>query len=359
MFRFILLLSIFLCSVSVFAAMYMDEVEKDFGLKSIGQLRIVNPKGDVSVQSWALDKIRIKFVKRVESESSEKAKELLNRIDYRSVFAAGNVEISSHYGKDLPLKDRLRADDQRKIRTDMVVYAPAHLSLSVWSVEGVVTIKGWRSNLELRLSSGAVTLEGIKAKKISLTCPLCDLSLKSIQASVKCVGGEGAIHLNQVKGGSIYVESESGPMTLLDISGEQLYSSGSAQVAGRHLAGRVEFHSKKGNIDFRGLSGFLSGSSESGSIHAQVQDWVPLDKGFLETTTGSISLVFSNSFSADVDIWSLSGNVKVDFPIINADDARIFGPRSLSHLTGKINSGGELIRITSDSGDIHLTRAVN
>ena len=47
---------------------FSEEIEKDYALRSIGILQISHVKGDLSVQSWALDKVRIKIRKKVSAE---------------------------------------------------------------------------------------------------------------------------------------------------------------------------------------------------------------------------------------------------------------------------------------------------
>src|SRR6185437_701938 len=48
-----------------------EEIERDFSLRSIGTLQVTNLRGSITIQGWALDKIRVKAVRRVIASNEE------------------------------------------------------------------------------------------------------------------------------------------------------------------------------------------------------------------------------------------------------------------------------------------------
>ena len=352
--KFFLLLTIFfgLHADVLHAAEFSSESEKDYTLRSIGQLQVTNPKGDISIQGWALDKIRIKFKKRVTADNPDQAKRLLDTLDYR--FSLSNkdkdIEISAQYGEKLTIRERLQEKENPKLHADMVILAPSTLKLQIWSVEGKVTLKGWNANTQIRANRGAVKVEGLKSDQLGLTCAACSVQLKNIRSSIRIVGGAGQLEFNQTHGKTIYVETDTGPIKLFRVSGDQLYVSKRAAIDGQFLTGKVEFSAEEANVDLREISGFLSGNVETGNITAKVRAWKFLDKAVLETLKGNIDLTLPRNFSGDVDFWSLNGNTQVDFQVQKVQDQSAIGPEPANHLVGRIREGGELLKLYTDQG---------
>jgi hypothetical protein len=86
-----------------------------------------------------------------------------------------------------------------------------------------------------------------------------------------------------------------------------------------------------------------------------MKDWVFSDRALIESVRGSITLGLPTLFSGDVDVWSLSGNTSIDFPVAPEEGAAS-GPQPANHLLGRIGTGGGLLKVFSERGDIHVER---
>lgn len=336
------------------SAEFFEESEKDYKLRSIGNLNITNVKGEVQVQGWALDKIRIRMKKRVTADSPDQAKELFKAIDYRFDVSKDNIDISSQYGKMLSIEERLRERDQPRTQMDLVIFAPSSLELKIWAVDGKVSLKSWSSKTEIRNNRGEIRVEGLKGSHLDVFCLSCPIYLKNIRASVRCAGGSGSAELNTVEGKTIYAESSSGPIKLWHVEGGQLYSSRSGAIEGQFLDGKVEFHAGNSAIDLKEIAGFVSGLVDSGNVNASVRTWESTDKALIESLHGNISLALPRRFSGDVDIWSVHGSTRLDFPLERDQDAHQVGPEPENRLLGRIREGGELLKVFSETGQVHV-----
>ena len=354
------LLSLFLLMMistsMVYGKDFVDEVEKDYSLRSIGTLRVTNAKGDISIQGWSMDKVRIKLKKRVTADTPAQAEKLFDAVHYRYTSTDGNIEISSQYGNSLSIADRLKEKDHPSVRMDFIIYAPSSMKLSIWSVDGKVNLKNWNATVDVRASGGGVRLEGIKSDSTSVFCKTCSVQLKNIKSSVRCMGGTGNLELIGVLGKDIYVQTTSGQLKLWRIRGDQLYISESGSIDGQILSGKVTFQAHEASVGFKDVSGFLSGSAKSGDITASFRDWEFQDKSLIESTTGKIQLTLPRRFSGDIDVWSLRGKVVFDFPFEKTQSTAVYGPEQENHLTGKVSEGGELLKVFSDGGDISILR---
>lgn len=340
-----------------FSAEFRDEVERDFILRNNGQLQITNMRGNIVVQGWAMDKIRVKAKRKAIVDTQEQANALFAAVDFRHHSTQDNIELSAEYGRGLSIQDRLKERENPKTSMEMLVYAPAHLKLRVWAVDGSVYVKGWNSDLEVRTASGPITVENLKSDSISLLCSACAMQVKSAKGSLRCMGGTGPISIQDVVGAHVYSESSSGSMKITGVSGEQLYVSKSGAISGGKLQGRIEFHTQQAPVQIEDSRGFLSGRTETGNIVARMKDWVFSDRALIESIQGSIHLDLPQRFSGDVDVWSLSGQAVVDFPMTSDGVPKSsIGPEPANHLLGRVGTGGGLLKVFSERGDIRVQR---
>jgi DUF4097 and DUF4098 domain-containing protein YvlB len=335
------------------------ESEKDFSLRAIGQLKITHVKGDISIQSWALDKIRVKVKKSVSSTHAAKAAKLFDTVDYSFETEGDNVEISSRYHKDSTLEERFQEQRNPSIKMDIQVTAPSNLKLQIWAADGNITIKGWNADANIRAKAAKIRVEDFKADSLSVICSSCEAQLRSTRASLKCAGEGASWNLHRVDGKSIYLETETGQIDLSNIKGDQLYVIKKGSLYGQYLRGKIEFHSESAPVHFREVMGFLSGNSGNGNLIADFQEWVFLEKALIESISGNISLHLPPQFSGDVDIWALKGNVRLDFPLIQPRSQKQVTLGQNQHLIGRIQQGGELLKVFSKAGNIEVLRRKN
>lgn len=357
--RFAHVLAIFalISGSAAWGAEFADEIERDFTLRTIGQLQITNMRGNIVVQGWAMDKIRVRAKRRATAETEADAKALFRALDFRYQASRENIELSAEYGRGLAIQDRLKERENPKTSMEMQIFAPANLKLRVWAVDGSVSVKGWNADLEIRTAAGQITAENLRSDSISLLCSACTMQVRSAKGSLRCMGGTGPIAIQDVGGPHVYAESSTGPIKLARISGEQLYVSKSGAITGMNLKGHIEFHTQQASVEIEDARGFLSGRTESGNIVARMKDWVFHDRALIESVQGSIFLDLPKEFSGDVDVWSLTGKTLIDFPVrAEGISSSSIGPEPANHLLGRVGSGGGLLKIFSERGDIRVQR---
>ena len=352
-FRFALIVG-FLVSTHVHAENFLNEFERDYPIRSFGELQVTNLRGGIEIRGWSLDKIRVKAKRRVEAANQEEAKRRLTALDIRFSSLGQGLEVSAEYGKNLSIEERLQERKQPKTSMDLVIYAPAAMDLRVWTVDGKVFVKEWGHSLEVRSAKGAVRVENVRSKQVSVLCPSCDISVKGARGTVRCMGGSGDVRLQDVNGDDIFVETQSGVITARRISGRQLYVSRSGALLGSRLSGQIEFHTTSGAVRIDELSGFASGRTVDGPIELKIRSWNFRDKALFESARGRIRLEVPHDFSAEVDLWSLYGKARLDLGLTPARDFGSYGPEPRNHLRGTIGEGGEQLRAFSQEGDVVL-----
>ena len=333
---------------------FHDEIERDFPLRSDGQLQITNMRGDIVIQGWSLDKIRVKARRRALTAGSEEARRLFAAVDFSFSNVDGQLELAAEYGRGLCLAERLREREHPQTGMQLTVYAPAHLKLRVWGVEGHITVKNWDASVDARASSGSINIDSVKSGGVSVLCPSCSIRLHSIRGPVRCMGESGEIQLSDIEAPQTYAESSTGALKALRVIGEQLYVTRTGSITGHELQGRIEFRAGSAPVTILESKGFLSGRSTSGDITARMRDWTFADKAVIESIQGNIRLSLPLDFSGEVDLFSGKGLPEVGFPIEKSEDRASGGKSQPGHVVGRVGDGGELLQVLSTQGSVQL-----
>lgn len=134
--------------------------------------------------------------------------------------------------------------------------------------------------------------------------------------------------------GNISLHTASGDVEVQGVSGEIRASSASGSVKVRDAAGSVSANSASGNVDVE-----LNRLEGTGDMH-------------FSSASGDVHVRLPASLDAQVDMSTVSGSIDTDFPIEVKNHK--YGPGSSAH--GQLGSGSRLIKISSASGDVKLTR---
>lgn len=330
------------------------KTERDFPIRTTGQLVVTNRRGGITVQGWPLDKVRVISVRRATALTQEEADPLLAMAEVKVREHGGNVEVSAEYGMGLPIEEKLRERREPQVSMDIVVRAPSSMRLSVRAFTGVVDIRSWNGNIEARSSEGAIRLEDVRTREVLTSCADCSVAMTQVRASVRCSAGSQPVELRRVSGKDIFVETHAGTILSERVSGRQNYVTDSGRISGSGLEGRLEFSTRSGKVELFRFSGFLSGKTESGDIQAEILKWNFVDKAFLESNRGSIRLSLPRTFSGEVDLWAVNGKASSQFRILDPKRRVAYGPEPSNRMRGTIGAGGDLLRVWTQNGDLQI-----
>jgi DUF4097 and DUF4098 domain-containing protein YvlB len=356
------------------AADFFEESEKLIPLRSSSGLQILNNRGDIVIEGWNQDKIRLKVKKKTTTADATEAARLLGSAVARHREIEGSVEISAEYGQGLTLQERLRERDNPKTSMEMVLSAPAHAQLQILAFSGKIVLRHWRAPVQIRSAGGEIHIENSRGENIFVLCPSCSITAKDIQAAFRCVGGNKPVFISSIRGDEIFVETAGGSIQASDIRGYQLYVSKTGPIKVLQPKGHVEFSSGDSQVEIEDVFGFVSGRTVSGNITARISEWDSRDKSFIESISGNILLELPRSFSGELELMALPEKIKVESPfnrhlnpypassfaLVDLDFDKVspsetyLGDSLLKRVTSKIGSGGEQLRVLSESGSISV-----
>ncbi len=116
--------------------------------------------------------------------------------------------------------------------------------------------------------------------------------------------------------------------------------------------GTIRADSVSGDVHVERASGSVNAKSVSGDVKVNLQN-VDSDEAMEFTTvSGDVSVSMPSNLGADVDLKTLSGDIKTDFGI--TIEKREHGPGKSAH--GRLGEGSRRVKMNSVSGDLSLIK---
>lgn len=144
--------------------------------------------------------------------------------------------------------------------------------------------------------------------------------------------------------------SVSGDVEVTGVVGELKAKSVSGSVVVNSVVGPVNASSVSGNVEVGEVAGTVSAKSVSGNVKVEI---VRLDNSGnmdFSSVSGNVSVNVPGSLDAEVEMSSMSGDIRTDFPI-QIEKAE-FGPQRSAR--GRVGNGARRLKMSSVSGNIHL-----
>lgn len=185
-------------------------------------------RGDVTVTSGPAGSLAASVSDTVHAEDQSHAQEL---------FQQAQPQIRQENGQwlVLPAGDT----DRRTVRADLKLTLPASAPLTVQVAVGDITIPAWKAALDLHTNHGSITADGAEGN-VQIDSGRGSVQLAHVQGNVSIMGGGGDISVANVSGATL-------------LQGEYV---GSLQFA--NLAGGLQFHSNRTDLDIAALPGSLT-----------------------------------------------------------------------------------------------------
>jgi hypothetical protein len=127
-------------------------------------------------------------------------------------------------------------------------------------------------------------------------------------------------------------------------------SSFSGNVEISHVIGGIRADSVRGNVEIKDVSGLVSASSHSGNVSVEIDGAQGRSNMRFSSISGNITVRAPAGLDALIDMSSMSGQLKTDFPI-EIQEHR-YGPGRSAR--GRLGDGRQILHMTSVSGIVSL-----
>jgi DUF4097 and DUF4098 domain-containing protein YvlB len=149
-------------------------------------------------------------------------------------------------------------------------------------------------------------------------------AISSVSGDVEIDGARGTLHVKAVSGDVKIINAQ----------------------------GTIHADSVSGDVHVERASGSVSAKSISGDVKVNLQN-VDSDEAMEFTTvSGDVNVSMPSNLGAEVDLKTLSGDLKTDFGI--TIEKREHGPGKSAH--GRLGEGSRRVKMSSVSGDVNLLK---
>ena len=356
--RLISLISLSQFSSSAWAkAEFSSEGEADVHYKKQLPIYLQHDFGDVTIQGWNQDLIRVKFKKSTTAESEAIASDLFKKFDLISLETPTSIElrVGTPPGTDLLTKLRNR-QDKKNIKVDLEIKAPATMNLTlVLGADIKLKLTQWKGKVDISGKQNTVELGKLKlSEPLHMNCPGCSLSLVDSELSGSILVSDQKIEIKKTKATphALLLSAEKADISLEETQGDYQIRTQSGSVSSLVHQGNLQIQTDSGKVKLNSISGDLDVLTQSGSIFVDVKD--VKNQLQMKNRDGLIDIELPYTFEGDVSLQSLKGEVSTDFLVVRNKNKMqdLYGPELKGRLIGSIGRSNVNLIAFSENGKI-------
>ena len=339
---------------------FTEEVERDLPLKRQTPLYIPHHLGNLTVQGWVQDRIRVKIIKRVFAVSKEAADLEMKKFDLVTLETNQSFELRMGHTHGSDLVSKMRDEKQTSIAVDLEIKAPYQMDLSILLGEQkTLSLQQWRGTVQVTSRNCKIEMSRLTLKKdAQVSAQNCEVSLSDSQLSGHFLLGNKNIVLKNVDAvRSLFVDTTSGEVHLEKTSGAISVHTTTGRITSNEHRGLLTVQSEEGGAFISGLAGDLDASTQSGQIMIdadEVKHYLHLD-----SEKSDIQVTLAPKFEGLLDLLSLRGEVVVQFP--QEPNKKIsretYGPSSPGRVDSMVGSSNQVtIHAYTKEGGVRILR---
>jgi len=210
---------------------------------------------------------------------------------------------------------------------------PSGGQIVVWNYQGDITVQGYEGDtVEIVANKAGPDRELVK---------IIDLSR----------GEKIDVHPRYLKfgHGNATVDFEIRVPKSSEYNFSRLASTG-GRVSVSKVTGRLRAESMRGDVEIKGVKGLVTASSHSGNVSVEIDPEADRSHMRFSSISGNIDVSAPSSLDAFVEMSSIGGLLKTDFPI-EVQEMRYGSGRSAR---GKLGTGKQLLHLRSVTGQVSL-----
>jgi hypothetical protein len=148
------------------------------------------------------------------------------------------------------------------------------------------------------------------------------------------------------------ISTASGDIEVRNVMGQLRARSASGEVVVEGVNGTINVSSASGDVRVKGARGTVNANAASGNVEVELTSVEGTENMEFTAASGNVNVKAPASLDATVEMSSVSGMLKTDFPLEVKEPE--YGSRRSAH--GRLGSGSRSLKIRSASGDVSLIR---
>lgn len=288
---------------------YEEKFEKTVSLAKDGKVTLGNITGSIDVKSWNKGEVKIDATKISRASTLADAKENANLVEIVVEKEGNNLRIKTEY----PDEGKIMRRRSLNVSVKYSLVVPAKASVKIDSVTGSVDLEKIGGTLKVNIVTGGIVVK--KADK-----------------GVDCETVTGKIELQNITG-DVFMETVTGRITASQIKGsiKATVVTGAIELSEVSEASVVDANTVTGSVIY------------DGKIN-------PNGRYTLNTHSGRIEMTLPADSGFDLEAETFSGRIESDF------DIKISGKISKKRISGVVNKGGPLVKLSTFSGNVYLKK---
>ncbi len=286
-----------------------EKFAKSVSLAKDGEVNLTNISGHIEVRTWDKGEVKIDALKISRASTAAKAKENAAKVKIVVEKEGNTLKIETEY----PDNKKEWKRDSINVSVNYNLMIPAKAAVKISSVSGSVDLENIGGAAKAKAVSGNVTV--MRAAK-----------------GVDC-------------------EAVSGNIVVRDVTGDAYLNT---------ISGRINAEGIKGSIKATVVSGGIEliGVSEADKVEAEAVSGIIVYEGrisrggryTINSHSGRVEMVIPSDSAFEFEAATFSGRIQSDFEV------RISGEISRRKISGVVNNGGAVVKLTTFSGNVYLKK---
>ena len=278
-------------------------VEKTFAVESGGTLTVETQGGNIKVESAGDSQVKVVAKQTIRANSEREADEILERLKLTIEQNAEGVAAIAKLEK--------RGWGRNPVQVDFTVTVPVNYHVS------------------LRTSGG-------------------DVRVGDLQGKVRARTSGGNVSLGRI-GGEVDAGTSGGDISLVESGGAVKLGTSGGNIRVGRAAGHADLDTSGGDIEIKSVEGYVRADTSGGNVTAAIRGALKSDC-VLSTSGGDVRATVDKAAAFNLDASTSGGEVRAEGVTITIEGGAI----GKNKLSGRVNGGGSLLRMTSSGGNIVL-----
>jgi DUF4097 and DUF4098 domain-containing protein YvlB len=341
----------------LFGSEYTFDGEMTQPIPAGGAVRISSDRGNITVNNWDQPEVKVVYHKRIFASSKGEADSTNQSTTPRMQAQGTAVEVQVN----------TEGAGAKGVASDIELYVPLKADVEVTAHRGDISVTQRAGDVKVISQRGDVTLDqvmgnvNVSTKKGSLHASnvsgnlaadgrLDDLALDTIAGTVFITADIfGDTRLSKLQKG-VTIRTSRTDLQFAKLNGDLMMDSGDLQGDG--LEGPISLSTKTKDVNLRNWKGDIHINDDNGDINLESSSAAALGNLELTTHHGDVHLRLPPKANFQYQVVTRHGDISSDFENVQAESHT-----GASSATGTVGKGGVKINVTSDTGDIEISKA--
>jgi len=329
------------------AKVYQYEFSKIINVEKSLNLTLNNANGDISIVTNLNDELRIDAIKKIESDSKEKADLIAGHVRVSITAADGHFRVIPEFdeiSRESTLWEKFFGSSEAPSYgwVDFVISVPVDCNVDILNAGGRVQISGLRGTVAVENSEGDINISKISGD-VQAICSIGKLILKDIEGCIQVTARDSDIEFMALVG-NLKINCNNGKLSGGNLIGNLELESSSGDIELDPIEGDVKIRSGLGKVIINQSFGAINIVAGEGDITVRTNLSSSRDYS-VETIQGSIEFYIPEYSNGRISMKSQSGRLDTHVPIAVESFSE-------TEISGTFGSKGPNIMLRTKVGNI-------